>query len=356
MEPVRLGVIGCGVMGPRHVADAKRSQVFDVIAVADIIEGRARETAQKHEVPRWFRGGDELMQCDEVEAVVLALPTGVRTPLAKRALAAGKHVLIEKPVAMTAGEVRELLVLQGDRVAACCSSRFRMLPSARAIEQCVAEGALGPIRLVRTRAITAAREAPSSPPPPWRQSRGLNGGGILVNWGSYDLDYLLGITGWQLVPETVLAQTWPIAGHLSARVTPGSDADSHFIALVRCRGGAVLSVERGEFAAAEDEEACQIIGAQASIRMRMTAQQAKTITLEEADGDRGVSTRQLWTGDDDHSILTVGVLTDFGRSIREGSRPATDLRRALVVQAITDAIYESAETGAEVRVSGLGDS
>jgi len=353
MEPVRLGVIGCGVMGPRHAADAKRSGLFSVVAVADVIEDRARETAQNHGVPRWFPGGDELIGCDEVEAVVLALPADVRTPLAKRALAAGKHVLIEKPVAKNAGEVRELLALQGDRVAACCSSRFRMLPSAAAITQCVAEGALGPIRLVRTRAITAAREAPKSSPPPWRQSKSLNGGGILVNWGSYDLDYLLGITGWQLVPETVLAQTWPIAEHLSARVTPNSDADSHFIALVRCRGGAVLSVERGEFASAEDEESCQIVGAKASLRMRMTAEQAKTVALDETDVDRGVITRQLWTGDDDHSTLTVGVLTDFARSIREGRRPATDLKRALVVQTITDAIYASAETGAEVRVAGL---
>jgi predicted dehydrogenase len=356
MEPVRLGVIGCGVMGPRHVADAKRSQLFDVVAVADIIEDRARETAQKHGVARWFRDGDELIQCDEVEAVVLALPTGVRTPLAKRALASGKHVLLEKPVAMNAREVRELLAIQGGLVAACCSSRFRTLLSARAIEQCIARGTLGPIRLVRGRAIGAAREAPSSPPPPWRQSRALNGGGILVNWGSYDLDYLLGITGWQLVPETVFAQTWPVAEDLRARVAPGSDADSHFIALVRCRGGAVLSLERGEFTSAEDEEACQVVGARASLRMRMTAHHGKIVTLDEADGGKGVVSSQLWTGDDDHSVMTLGVLTDFAQSIREGRRPATDLRRALVVQEITDAIYASAETGAEVRVADLSDS
>ena len=353
MEPVRLGVIGCGVMGPRHAADAKRSGLFDVVAVADVIEDRARDAAEKHGVPRRFGSGDELIACDDVEAVVLALPAGVRTPLAKRALAAGKHVLIEKPVAMKAQDVRELIAIQGDRVAACCSSRFRMLPSAAAITQCVAQGTLGPIRAVRTRAITAAGDAPKSPPPVWRQSKSLNGGGILVNWGSYDLDYLLGITGWQLVPETVLAQTWPVAEYLNARVAPGSDADSHFIALVRCRGGAVLSVERGEFAAAGDEEACQIIGARASLRMRMTAQQAKIVTIEEADADRGVSAKQLWTGNDDHDTLTLGVLTDFARSIREGSRPATDLKRALVVQAITDAIYASAETGAEARIADL---
>ena len=43
MEPVRLGIIGCGVMGPRHAADAKRSGLFDVVAMADVIEDRAKE-------------------------------------------------------------------------------------------------------------------------------------------------------------------------------------------------------------------------------------------------------------------------------------------------------------------------
>jgi predicted dehydrogenase len=352
MEPVRLGVVGCGVMGTRHAADAKRTQLFDVVAVADLIEERARGVAEKNGVPQVFSSGDKLLACDEVEAVVLAVPTGVRTPIAKQALAAGKHLLLEKPVAMNAGEVRELMAMQGDRVAACCSSRFRTVASAQAMAQCIAQGTLGPLRLVRMRAIGAAGKAPSSPPPPWRQSKALNGGGILVNWGCYDLDYLLGLTGWQLAPETVCAQTWPIAEHLRARVAEGSDADSHYLALVRCQDGVVISIERGEFAAAGDEEAHHFIGAEASLRTRMTSYQPKVVTLDETNSDAGVVSRELWSGSDDHEGMTAGVLADFARAIRQNRRPLTDLARALVVQQITDAIYESAETGREVRVGG----
>lgn len=351
MEPVRLGIVGCGVMGTRHAADAKRTQLFEVVATADLIEDRARAVAEKSGAPRWFDDAEKLLACNDVEAVVLAVPAGVKTPLAKQALEAGKHLLLEKPVAMNAGEVRELLAMQGDRIAACCSSRFRTVGSAQAMAQCIAQGTLGPIRVVRMRAIGAAGKKPSSPPPPWRQSKALNGGGILVNWGCYDLDYLLGLTGWQLAPESVSAQTWPIADHLRARVAEGSDAESHYIALLRCQDGAVVSIERGEFAAAGDEEAHQFVGAEASLRTRMTSYQPKVVALDETNSDAGVVSRELWSGTDDHEAMTAGVLADFARAIRRGRRPLTDLARALVVQQITDAIYESAATGREVRIA-----
>jgi predicted dehydrogenase len=348
MEPVRLGVVGCGVIGSRHVADAERAGVCEVVAVADRVEGRARAVAEKHGVAQRFAEGSELIARAEVEAVVLAVPTGVRTALARQALAAGKHVLLEKPAAMSAQEVRELMGLQGDRVVATCSSRFRTLESAGVITGCIAQGTLGELRVVRARSISAAAEAPSSPPPLWRQSRALNGGGILVNWGIYDLDYLLGITGWRLVPAAVFAQTWPIAPHLSARVAPGSDADSHFLALIRCQGGTMISLERGEFASTADPNVCQVIGEKGSLRMQMAAYAPSVVTLEETDSKQGVTARQLWAGEDDYAGTTRGVLADFAQAVREGRRPLTDLPRALVLQQITDAVYESAEAGREV--------
>ena len=354
MEPIRLGVVGCGVIGSRHVADAKRSGVCDVVAVADPMQERARAVARKHEVAHCFADGHELIACEDVEAVVLAVPTGVRTPLAQQALAAGKHLLLEKPAAMNAHEVCDLIAHQGDRVVASCSSRFRTLESAGIVTECIARGALGPLRVVRARTVFAAKEAPSSPPPPWRQSRALNGGGLLVNLGIYDLDYLLGITGWQLVPETVFAQTWPVAPHLNARVAPGTDADSHFLALIRCQGGTMLSVERGEFASTEDRNICQVIGEKASLRMQMAAYAPSSVTLEETEGERGMAPRQLWAGEDDYAGITRGVLTDFAHAIRESRPPLTDLPRALVLQQITDAVYTSADTGREVRLGPPG--
>ena len=69
---------------------------------------------------------------------------------------------------------------------------------------------MGQLRVVRCRALKGAGALPQSPPPPWRLSRAMNGGGILVNWGCYDLNYLLGITGWAIEPRLALARTWGV--------------------------------------------------------------------------------------------------------------------------------------------------
>ncbi len=173
--------------------------------------------------------------------------------MALRAFAKGKHVLTEKPVAMNADEVREMIAARGELTAGCCSSRYRFRKGAEVVTAFIANGGLGDLRVVRCRAIVATSKKPDTPLPAWRLIKSLNGGGILVNWGCYDLDYLLGITGWSLKPKTVFAQTWTVPPPFESHVAPSSDAETHYIATIRCEGGIILSIERGEYMTAQSE-------------------------------------------------------------------------------------------------------
>ena len=193
--------------------------------------------------------------------------------------------------------------------------------------------------------LGAAGAAPTQPPPAWRVSRAQNGGGILVNWSPSDLDYLLSICGWTLKPRAAYAVTWPIAPHLSARVDPASDAENHYLALVSCDGGAVIHAERGEFTSIRTENAWQIIGSRASLRLHMTTTDAKQIWLDEADADKGVTSRLFWEGNEDAALVPNGAVQDFAEAILHGRPPATDLAQALAVERIFDAIYASAASG-----------
>ena len=350
MEPVRLGVVGCGVIGRKHLDVAARAAQVEVVAVADIDEAAACAVAAQCGVETIYADADMLLADPRVEGVVLAFPTKGRTQVALRAFARGKHVLLEKPVAMNAEEVRWMLAAKGELVAACCSSRLRFLPSADVATEVIAGGALGDIRVVRCRAIIPADGPPETPRPPWRLRRDLNGGGILVNWGCYDLDYLLGITGWALRPRCVLAQTWPIPPQFASHVPPGSDAETHYAALVRFERGAVLTIERGEYMPAAREEAWQVIGSKGSLRLQMTPGQGKQIWLDEATADRGMVTRVIWQGDEDGDTQHAGPILDFASAIRGGHPPKTGLEQALVVQQITDAVYASAEHGRAVKI------
>ncbi|OGV81093.1 MAG: hypothetical protein A3K19_17270 [Lentisphaerae bacterium RIFOXYB12_FULL_65_16] len=351
MEPVRLGIVGCGVIATAaHLPDATKSASFKVEAVADVDVARAKSVAAQFSVPNAYGTADELFSNPGIEAVILALPTGVRTPVVLSALRHGKHVLIEKPIATSVPDVQQIMAAAGDRVVGCLSCRYTFTDSAQRAADYIAAGNLGNLRVVRVRAMISAKDAPTKPPPPWRQSMRQNGGGILVNWGCYDLDFLMYMTGWKLRPRVVLAQWWPIAEKLKARVAPGSDADSHFLATVRCDDGIVLSFERAEFCATVDDEQWVVIGTDASLRVRMIPGKDKVITVDETDAAKGAVSRTLWTGDEEHA-MNRRALEDFAQAIRGNRAPRTDLSRALTMQKLTDAIYGSAKSGRAVELA-----
>jgi len=350
MDPVRIGLIGCGVIGQSHLRAATESSLTDVVALADLRQDVARKSAEEFSVPNVYAGGSELLADPNVEAVILALPTGVRTPLALEALGKGKHILVEKPVAMNAGEVRQMIAARGDRVAACCSGRYHLFPSTRAAAEVLASGKLGALRVLRIFAHQKARPKPEGPLPVWRLSKKLNGGGILVNWGCYDLDYMLGLTGWSLVPKRVLAQTWTISPAYASHVAVDSDAEAHLVAFILCEGGTVISFERGEFMPAAEQMAWQIVGENGSLRLYMRPEKDKRLYHDEASTAEGVTTTTFWQGEESFGDIPVPLVEDFARAIRENRPPWTPLERALVVQQITDAIYASSKQGQAVEI------
>lgn len=339
---LKLGVIGCGVIGRTHCAAAAACGDIELAAVADLIPERGRAMAQQHGVARVYGSGDELLADQEIEAVVLAFPACPRTEVGLKAFAAGKHVLTEKPVAGNADDVRRLIAAArgAKRIGACCSSRYRFLTSSGVTETFLASGALGALRIVRARGINPAGAAPTQELPDWRLKRAQNGGGILMNWGCYDLDFVLGLTGWALRPRLVLAQCWTLAPHLAARATPGSDAETHGLAIVQCDDGIVLSFERAEFTSSAADHAHQFVGEKGTVRTVMHTMR-KSVFHDHTDSQFGVLTRTLWEGDDPNDSIYSGPVRDFASAILHGHAPKTTLEQALIVQQITDAVYAS---------------
>ncbi len=349
MQRLKLGVIGCGVIGSRDLLDAQACEQIDVVAAADLRLER-RQWAQAQGVPRIYEDGRDLLDQDpEVEAVIVAFPAAARTAMVLRALARGKHVLIEKPVAMNAREVRTMLAARGPRrVAACFSSRYRACASAEKAAETIASGALGPIRRLHVRVLLPGGPCTERTPPPWRESFAMNAGGILTNWGCYDLDYILGICGWRFQPSLVLAQTWPCIPEFRCHIAPESDAEAHFAAFIRGKDGAVLTIERGEFMPQTQELAWQVSGTRGSLALFMLNTDEKRILLHQASVRTGIDTRVVWQGKDPPPAGNPAVIADFARAVREHRAPATGLEQALLMMQITDAVYRSAETGRAV--------
>jgi predicted dehydrogenase len=105
-EKVKIGIVGTGHMGQYHVNVAKQLTIADLIGIYDADSERAKLISEKYGT-KAFLTIEEMIQ--EVDAVVVAAPTFLHHKIAKQALSAGKHVLVEKPIAETVEQARELV-------------------------------------------------------------------------------------------------------------------------------------------------------------------------------------------------------------------------------------------------------
>lgn len=329
---------------------AREADRVELAGVTDLDLETARLAAEHYGADKVYGTPEQLIEDPGIDAVVLAVPTNVRLALALHALRCGKDILVEKPVAMKEEELHRLAAAQGNRTIAFCSSRFRFLEHAAAAARWIEEGHLGDIRLVRCRVNQPAGRKPEAPLPTWRVHRSINGGGIVANWGTYDLDYLLGLTGWTLKPRYVLGNAWGISESIADYWPAGADSESHGAMYIQCESGAVLAYERGEYMAAPREESWQIIGSAGSVTLKMTWPSEKIIVGTTLDPDGGAVTRTIWEGTEDDALIHSGPVFDFAGAILDNRPPATGLKEALVIQRIMDAFYRSAATGGPVAI------
>jgi predicted dehydrogenase len=350
-SPVGIGIIGCGVIAQFHARALREYAPARLVAIADVRDEVAQRMGHEFEVAIIYADAHSLLNDDAVDGVVLALPTHARTELALAAYAAGKHVLTEKPVAMNAAEVRSLIDAKGHLVGACCSSRYRFTATAEAATAFLRSGRLGALRHIHCRVVGPAGAPSANLPPAWRLSRALNGGGILVNWGCYDLDFLLGILDWSIQPRRASGQVYTYPPQFAARLPENSDAETHAIGLIHCDDDVTLFYERAEMYPGPPEASWDIVGTGGTLKLSMTPTDGPQATFYAAPAEGGVQAEVICEDAGDHGDTHNGPVRNFAASIRGIETPRTSLEQALLVAQITDGIYQSAYTGSPVEFS-----
>lgn len=340
---VRIGIIGCGVIGLAHLKELAEYDSAVLEAIADPIADRRATVTEDFAPRKSYERGEALIEDADVDAVILAVPAEPRFELAKHAINAGKHVLIEKPVARNAAEVDAYIELaKPGQVIGVCSSRFRFTFTAAALQDALATPGVQPVQQIIHSGLKPIPEPPSDPPPAWRLSHKLNGGGIMSNWGCYDLDYLLAALPAGDTPTEVSASIRGIPQQIDPWVAPGSDAETYVSVMIRFTSGATVHLNRGEFLPlGEAKNETIIMGRSASVTAPMVATDAPaTVTRYTANGKESSEVANTVDG---FGSFHTGMVRDFIDAIREGRDPATNLGRARIIQSITDAIYQSAK-------------
>lgn len=179
-EPaLRWGVVGPGWIAEMFVAAARRFTAQRVDAVASRSLDRAEAFAARHGVARAYGSYEELVADPEVDVVYIAAPQSEHLALGLLAIEAGKHTLIEKPMAMTEADARTLVAAAASRDVLLMEAMWsRYQPKASIIRTLVADGALGEIRHVTA-------DHGQVFPPGHRLYRADLGGGALFDLGIY---------------------------------------------------------------------------------------------------------------------------------------------------------------------------
>ncbi len=350
-EKIRLGIIGCGAIGITHANAANQLEGVEIAAVADLDRSQAQVVADTCNVGRICEKGEEILDDPEIDAVILALPAVARTKLCLHAFKRGKHVLNEKPMAMNMEEVNALLSAKEKLIAASCSSRMRHIASNKAAADFLKAGALGKLRIVRVRALLGATPPTDALKVPWRYKTAVNAGGIMSNWGCYDLDTILGLLDWSLVPRNVLAQVWNIQPEFAGHIAPGSDAETHVSAMIQCDNNISVLFERGELVPRATDTVWEFTGENGTLHLQMVPGENKRLLFDRSIPAEGIKTETIWEGSDDWDTIHVELIADFIRAIREGTAPATTFEQAATIQRLTHAIYDSSRQSCSISIS-----
>ena len=153
MDLVRIGVLGCGNWGPNHIRNflALHQYGAEMVVAADPDPARRRNVASQHPSVEVVESPDEVIARSDIDAVVIATPVRLHYPLAKQALEAGKHVLIEKPITTKFEEATELARIARERnLVAMVGHTFEYSEPVNYIRHIVRDGQLGNLTHIRS--------------------------------------------------------------------------------------------------------------------------------------------------------------------------------------------------------------
>lgn len=205
----RFGILGTGSIVGKYAAACRLLPGLELVAIASRDADRARTTAAQLGVPRAHTGYAGLLNDPDVDAVIIALHNGLHCEWTCRALAAGKHVLCEKPLACNAGEAAQMF-------AAAHTHRrwlmevfmYRFHPQMLEIFHRIHAGEIGRLLHINSHRMSQGREAGNM-----RYQRDA-GGGALLDIGCYCVSFAQAVTG-----------TAPVRVHASAHFDPVSGVD-----------------------------------------------------------------------------------------------------------------------------------
>lgn len=350
MKKVRVGIIGCGtIANSAHIPAYLKNSEAEIAYFCDIIPERAHKAVTDHGIGKAVTDYRAVLADKTVDAVSVCTPNNVHAQIANDALAAGKHVLCEKPAARTYDEA--LTMLDAQRVAGktlnigVCN---RFNTAVNRIRDLIASGALSEVYHVYV-SFRSHRSIPGLGGA--FTTKAIAGGGALIDWGVHFLDIVMYCTG-DPQPKTVSGQAFCKLGkdienytYLDMWAGPPDkngiyDVDDSVTALIRTEGPTITLNGAWAQNIGQNEMYIDFIGTKAGIRL----QYGGNFTVYGAQDGALTEMKPQYTTTNHYE----NEINSFIRCIKTGEKNAADIEKAIITSRIMQAIYDSSERGSEI--------
>lgn len=345
-KPFRIAFIGCGAVAQRHMQHLKNVAGAQVVAVADVSDWWLEKTKKDFAVPRLFKDYRQMLrEMPEIDAIDVCTPNSLHAPHTIEALEAGKHVMVEKPMAMNAAEAQRMLDASkraGRQLVVGFQHRFEA--KSKMLRDRIASGEFGKILYVRCQALRR-RGIPTWGP---FGKKEVTGGGPMIDFGVHLLEtahYLMGSPR----PTSVFGGTFTSIGNQppAAAATWGPwdhttyTVEDLAVAMVRFDTGAMLSIETS-FAAhiEQDVWSITVVGEKAG-----ACWESSRIFKDEAGHMVSSKVEHLPQWD-----YFEYKMRHFVEVCRDGRSSEVPPEHGVMVQKIIDGLYASAEKQREVMI------
>lgn len=332
--PLRVALLGTGSIAQVvHLPILSSMPGVALQGIADVDRPRARAIAERLGVPQLYDSDSEAFASDEVDAVVICTPSHLHEEQAIAALQAGKHVLVEKPLAFDAAAAERVCQVaeeSGRCLMVAMNNRYR--PDMLALKPFVRSGELGELFLMKAGWLNRKIRLPR---PTWRHRLETAGGGALMDLGTQILDLAL----WTL--------DYPAVERVVAHLHPGEGMEVEDAAtlMVWVQDGPLLSVEvTWSLLAERDQHYLQVLGTSGTAAMApLSVHKEVEHGLLDVTPQRAPGRENLYTAS------YRQVLSDFVARARSGAAVAPPREQVQLMNLIQLA-YESAREGTTVAV------
>lgn len=256
-----------------HMASLQKTGRANITWLAARKPENLEKVRGEFSIPNKTQNYKDILSDPAVDVILITTPPDLHKEMFIEAVKAGKHVLLEKPMAMSLTEIDEMLKFKANyprQLAMECSGRHsRLIPKFRKVKEIIHSGALGEVYAIHHNCI-GRQGRPGieyHPSAKWFLNKAIAGGGPLFDWGVYDLSFHLGVLG--DLPELESIDSVKLMGGLD-EVDPGTDiydVEEHFMVNMQLSGGIKYYWERGAHANMETANETRIYGTRGGIKL-----------------------------------------------------------------------------------------